>query len=148
MHNTNNPQAPGPTDNRASALNGTARRAGFVGLGLMGAPMAANLPPTLAIRLALARVFINKPSILIVDKALDALEPAIQAAIFSPMLQAYAQSTCILVTDFLPVHQQADRIIVMKDGMVVEDGSFQSLIQARGYYYHLHVVDKTFSSKA
>ncbi len=118
------------------------------GLDYNVAPMAANLPPSLALRLGLARVFINKPSILMIDKALDALEPAIQAAIFSPMLQAYAQSTCVLVTDFLPVHQQADRIIVMKDGMIVEDGSFQSLIQARGYYYHLHVVDKTFSKQA
>lgn len=117
------------------------------GLDYTVAPMAANLPPTLAARLALARTFINKPSILIIDKAMDVLEPAVQAAIFSPMLQAYAKSTCILVTDFLPMHQQADRIIVMKDGMVVEDGSFQSLIQAKGYYYHLHVVDKTFSSK-
>jgi ATP-binding cassette, subfamily B, bacterial HlyB/CyaB len=111
------------------------------------APMGMNLPPAFTIRLALARVFINKPSILILDKALDALEPGVQAAIFSPVLQAYAKSTCIFVTDFLPVHQQADRIIVLRDGGVVEDGTFQSLIQARGHYYHLHVVDKTFSKQ-
>lgn len=117
------------------------------GLDYQVAPAAANLPPTLATRLALARTFINKPSILIIDKAMDSLEPAVQAAIFSPMMQTYAQSTCLLVTDFLPMHQQADRIIVMKDGMIVEDGSFQSLIQAKGYYYHLHVVDKTFSKQ-
>lgn len=43
MNYDNNPQAPGPAKSKVTPLTGTARCAGFVGLGLMGAPMAANL---------------------------------------------------------------------------------------------------------
>jgi 2-hydroxy-3-oxopropionate reductase len=43
LQNENNPQATGPAKTTITPLSGTARSAGFVGLGLMGAPMAANL---------------------------------------------------------------------------------------------------------
>ena len=43
LQNENNHQATGPVKSTVTSLNGTARSAGFVGLGLMGAPMAANL---------------------------------------------------------------------------------------------------------
>lgn len=89
-------------------------------------------------RVAMARVFLKKPSILVLDEALNALEPTMKASILQKLWMGYRDKTCLFVTDFLPAHQKADLIIVLNEGRVVEQGTFKELMQNKSYYYYLH----------
>ncbi|MBX2861529.1 MAG: hypothetical protein KTR14_09845, partial [Vampirovibrio sp.] len=86
-------------------------------------------------------VFLNKPSVLVLDETLAALEPALQANIFNTILGKYRDETCIFVTDFMPLHRKADRIIVLDKGRIVEDGSYAQLSRQKGHYHHLYQLD-------
>jgi subfamily B ATP-binding cassette protein HlyB/CyaB len=104
------------------------------------APVAAlgsNLSGGQAAQIALARIFLKKPSLLILDEALASLDQSLTGTIFTQTLERYKNATCLFVTDYLPVHAQADRIIVLNEGELVESGTQSELINAKGYYYHL-----------
>ncbi len=100
-------------------------------------PMGANLSGGQAAALALARIFLRQPDILALDEALSGLEPASIARIFDRILERYREKTCLFVTDDLAIHQRVDRILVLHEGQLVEDGSFNELMRLQGYYYHL-----------
>jgi ATP-binding cassette, subfamily B, bacterial HlyB/CyaB len=101
----------------------------FKGSNLSGGQMA---------RVALARVFLRRPSVLCLDEATNAVEPNLKATLFRHVLDQFASNTCIFVTDFMPLHQHADLIVVLHQGSIVEQGTFQQLMKLRGYYYLLH----------
>lgn len=120
-------------------------------------PMGANLSGGQAAGLALARVFLREPDILVLDEALTHLEPAAVARIFDRILEKYRQKTCLFVSDVAAIHQRADRILVLHEGQLVEDGTYDELMRLQGYYYHLQpermhsaigtpAVAKTYSS--
>lgn len=98
----------------------------------------ANLSGGQAARVALARLFLRKPSVLCLDEAVNALEPNLKSAVFTQVWQQYAKQTCLFVTDVIPVHQKADLILVLHEGQILEQGTFKQLMSQRGYYYHLH----------
>lgn len=102
------------------------------------ATMGTNLSGGQTALICLARLFLLKPSILILDEALAALDPALNAAIFNEIFQIYKNKTCIFVTDYVPVHKKADKIIVLQDGQIVEQGSYSELMSSRGYYFNLY----------
>lgn len=97
-----------------------------------------NLSGGQAARVSLARTFLKKPSVLALDEALNALEPTLKAAVLQQVWRVFAKKTCIFITDFIQAHQKADRILVLHDGQVVEQGTFEELLTKQGYYYHLH----------
>jgi ATP-binding cassette subfamily B protein len=99
--------------------------------------MGNNLSGGQAARIALARVLLRKPSVLILDEALASLDQSLTGSIFSLLLEKYKKSTCIFVSDYLPLHVQSDQIIVMHEGEIVEQGTYNELVNARAYYYHL-----------
>lgn len=111
-------------------------------------PMGLNLSGGQIARIALARVLLLKPSILILDETLNAVEPSLRAAIFKKIMEAYKHQTCIFVTDYVPLHQRADRIIVLDDGQIVEQGSYDELMALKGYYFHLSETDLSLLSPA
>lgn len=102
------------------------------------APMGTNLSGGQAACIALARILLMKPSILILDEALAPCDPLLHDAVFARIFEKYRDATSIFVTDYLPVHQRADRIVVIHEGQVVEQGTYRELIQQKGYYYLLH----------
>ncbi len=106
------------------------------------APMGHNMSGGQIAQIALARVLLIKPSILVMDEATNACDPALNAAIFNHILQKYKDSTCIFITDYLPMHVKADRIIVLNDGQVVEQGTYQELSRMQGYYSLLHLAGR------
>jgi ABC-type bacteriocin/lantibiotic exporter with double-glycine peptidase domain len=105
------------------------------------AAMGSNFSGGQAARIALARVLLRKPSILVLDEALASLDPSLTGSIFSLLLEKYKKKTCIFVTDYVPVHAQADHIVVLQEGEIVEQGSYNELVNARGYYYHLFATE-------
>ncbi len=101
-------------------------------------PMGSNLSGGQAASVALSRVLLQQPHILILDEALAQIDPSSKAIIYSRLFEKYKHKTLIMVTDFLPVHQRADRILVLDKGQIVEEGNFKTLTQQQGYYALYH----------
>jgi subfamily B ATP-binding cassette protein HlyB/CyaB len=108
------------------------------GLDTMVAPNGLNLSGGEIARISLARLFLLRPSLLIFDEALAPCEPALRVAIYNYVFNQFRNATCIFVNDDAQVHQVANRIIVLNNGKVVEQGNYQQLMEHKGYYFHLH----------
>ncbi|MBX2860819.1 MAG: ATP-binding cassette domain-containing protein [Vampirovibrio sp.] len=98
----------------------------------------ANLSTGQAARVAMARTFIRKPSVLMLDELTASLEPAMQANLFRQILTRYQDKTCLFVSDFAPIHRKADKIVVLRDGRIDEIGHYDELTSVKGAYYYLH----------
>jgi ATP-binding cassette, subfamily B, bacterial len=79
-------------------------------------------------RLALARVFLQDPPILILDEATAALDNRNERAVMDALTEALKGRTVLMVAHRLSSLQRADRIIVFRDGRIVEEGKFDELL--------------------
>ncbi|NPD14916.1 ATP-binding cassette domain-containing protein [Xinfangfangia sp. D13-10-4-6] len=86
-------------------------------------------------RIALARAFLANPAILLLDEATSALDGPAQARIMAHIGRLGA--TRILVAHRLSTVRHADRILVLDRGQIVEQGSHDSLMAAKGRYHAL-----------
>lgn len=73
--------------------------------------------------LAFARVFLTHPGLVILDEASSRLDPLTESRIERAIDKLLQQRTCILIAHRLATVQRADRIVVMEDGRVIEQGS-------------------------
>lgn len=88
-------------------------------------------------RLAIARAFIKNPDILILDEATASLDPSIENAIFASLQQHFQNRTTIIISHRLHPIINADEILVIDQGEIVERGQHDNLIQNRKLYYDL-----------
>ncbi|MBN2090151.1 ABC transporter ATP-binding protein [candidate division KSB1 bacterium] len=88
-------------------------------------------------RLAIARAFIKNPDILILDEATSSLDPSIENAIFASLQQHFKNRTTIIISHRLRPIIDADEILVIDQGEIVERGRHDQLIQSQNLYYHL-----------
>jgi ATP-binding cassette subfamily B protein len=88
-------------------------------------------------RLALARALVRNPSILLLDEATSALDPATEAAVNATLLRAARNRMVISVTHRLSTITNADRIFVLDQGQVREQGTHEELLAERGIYAEL-----------
>jgi ATP-binding cassette subfamily B protein len=88
-------------------------------------------------RLALARVFLKNPPILILDEGTSALDTISERKIQKAINAARADHTIILVAHRLSTLRHADRIFVFNEGRVIESGSFAELTQQNGLFTEL-----------
>jgi len=89
-------------------------------------------------RLAIARIFLKDPPILILDEATSALDTATEYAIQQALLELAKGRTTLVVAHRLSTIRNADRIIVMGDNGIVEEGSHDELLARHGAYARLH----------
>ncbi|NEI71960.1 ATP-binding cassette domain-containing protein [Rhizobium lusitanum] len=89
-------------------------------------------------RLAIARIFLKDPPILILDEATSALDTATEYAIQQALSELAKGRTTLVVAHRLSTVRNADRIIVMGDNGVIEQGSHDELLARRGAYARLH----------
>lgn len=87
---------------------------------------------------ALARVLLQDPSILILDEATASVDPFTEAQIQEALDLALRDRTAILIAHRLSTVKHADRILVMRSGEIVEEGSHDTLLAAGGHYAHLY----------
>jgi ATP-binding cassette subfamily B protein len=87
--------------------------------------------------LAIARALYRDPAILILDEATSALDIETERLIYERLAELYAKRTFIIVTHRLNLIADADQILVLNRGRLVEQGTHQDLLQRRGLYYHL-----------
>jgi ATP-binding cassette subfamily B protein len=85
-------------------------------------------------RIALARALVWKPKILILDDPLSAVDAKTEAAILEAIERQAAQRTVLLVTHRVAAASRCDRIIVLDEGRIVEQGTHDDLVKAGGIY--------------
>jgi ATP-binding cassette subfamily C protein len=92
-------------------------------------------------RVAIARALIKNTPILVLEEATSALDNETSYSIENSML-SLPELTCLVVTHKLmeEVLRKYDGIVAVKDGVVVEEGSFEELMNRKGYFYSLYSV--------
>lgn len=91
-------------------------------------------------RIALARAFLKEPRILILDEATAYLDNESESFIQDALERLMAGKTTFMIAHRLTTIQKADRILVLNQGSLVEQGNHQELMKRAGLYYHLYTV--------
>ncbi|MCC8101686.1 MAG: ABC transporter ATP-binding protein/permease [Clostridiales bacterium] len=88
--------------------------------------------------LTIARAMLFDCKMLILDEATSNVDTSTEREIQAAMLQLMKGKTCFVIAHRLSTIQHADRILVVDHGDVVEQGTHQSLMKKRGFYYKLY----------
>ncbi|WP_242491896.1 ABC transporter ATP-binding protein [Miniphocaeibacter massiliensis] len=89
-------------------------------------------------RISIARVFLKNPPILILDEATSALDNRSEKVIQKSLEKLAKGRTTLTIAHRLTTIQNADKIIVLTEGGIVEEGNHKELMEKKGYYYNLY----------
>lgn len=89
-------------------------------------------------RVSIARAIIKKPNILLFDDCLSAVDTETEEQILNNLKRVTLETTTIIVSHRVSSAKNADQIIVLDDGRIVEGGDHQSLLDSNGYYAELY----------
>lgn len=89
-------------------------------------------------RVSIARALIKKPDIVILDDCLSAVDTNTEKQILGYFTSALSDKTAIIITHRIYSLLQFDKIIVLDEGKIVEEGTHAELLQNKGYYYDLY----------
>ena len=89
-------------------------------------------------RLAIARIFLKNPPILILDEATSALDTETERAIQQSLVELSEGRTTLIIAHRLGTIRRADRIVVVDENGVAEQGRHEDLIGANGVYHRLY----------
>jgi ATP-binding cassette subfamily B protein len=87
---------------------------------------------------ALLRVLIQRPAIFILDEATASVDPFTEEQIQEALDLILHHSTAIIIAHRLSTVRSADRIIVLKQGQIIEEGNHASLLEQGGHYAELY----------
>ncbi len=88
-------------------------------------------------RISLARALAIKPSILILDDTTSAVDMETEKVIQHSLRNLDFECTKIIIAQRISTTKAADKILVLKDGKIIEEGSHQELVEMKGYYADL-----------
>jgi ATP-binding cassette subfamily B protein len=89
-------------------------------------------------RLVIARMFLKNPPILILDEATSALDTATEVAIQQALVELSRGRTTLIIAHRLATIKNADRIVVVTEAGIAEEGQHAALLAAGGIYSRLH----------
>lgn len=84
-------------------------------------------------RIAIARAIVRNPRILIMDEATSSLDAAMEQHIQESMQNAAEGRTSLIIAHRLSTVRNADRIVVLDQGKIVEEGDHETLLRSKGY---------------
>ncbi|MCC6495350.1 MAG: ABC transporter ATP-binding protein [Propionibacteriaceae bacterium] len=99
---------------------------------------ASNLSAGEKQLITIARAFLSDPSLLILDEATSSVDTRTELLVQRAMKKLRTDRTSFVIAHRLSTIRDADVILVMEDGAIVEQGTHDSLIAARGNYYRLY----------
>jgi ATP-binding cassette subfamily B multidrug efflux pump len=100
---------------------------------------ASNLSQGQRQLLAIARAILADPGILILDEATSSVDTRTEARIQKALLRLMQGRTSFVIAHRLSTIRDADKVIVINDGEIVEQGTHQQLLDQRGFYHHLYL---------
>lgn len=98
-------------------------------------------------RIAIARAIIKKPNILILDDSLSAVDTATEEKILNSLKEFRRERTTIIISHRIASVREADKILVLDEGRIIESGNHKSLLQMEGLYsrlYHQQLLEEEF----
>ena len=88
--------------------------------------------------ITIARAFLAQPSLLILDEATSSVDTRTEVLVQGAMAALRSDRTSFVIAHRLSTIRDADVILVMEDGDIVEQGSHDQLLAARGAYFRLY----------
>jgi ATP-binding cassette subfamily C protein CydCD len=88
-------------------------------------------------RVAIARAFLKDAPVLVLDEATSHLDAMSEEQVRAALASLMRQRTTLLIAHRLSTIRSADRILVLKDGGILESGTHAELLARRGFYAHL-----------
>ena len=88
--------------------------------------------------ITIARAFLSKAPILILDEATSNVDSRTEIQIQTAMTELMKNKTCFIIAHRLSTIQNADTILVVKDGAIIEQGNHEELIKLGGFYHSLY----------
>jgi len=89
-------------------------------------------------RLAIARLLLRKPSLVILDEATAHLDSENESLVQAALKEVFVGRTSIVIAHRLSTIMQADQILVIDSGRIVERGNHDQLVEKRGAYFDLY----------
>ncbi len=90
-------------------------------------------------RISIARVFLKNPAILILDEATSALDNESEHIVSRSLERLAEGRTTLTIAHRLTTIQNADRILVLSEGKIQEEGNHRELLERKGIYYQLYM---------
>lgn len=87
--------------------------------------------------LGIARAVLRHPEILLLDEATSSMDAETEARVFSALRQLLPGATVVLAAHRLSTVRAADRIVVLREGRVVQEGCYEELLQKPGEFREL-----------
>jgi ATP-binding cassette, subfamily B, multidrug efflux pump len=100
---------------------------------------ASNLSQGQRQLLAISRAILADPAILILDEATSSVDTRTEARIQKSLLRLMQGRTSFVIAHRLSTIRDADNVVVIDNGEIVEQGSHQQLLDKRGFYHHLYL---------
>ena len=100
---------------------------------------ASNLSQGQRQLLSIARAILADPSILILDEATSSVDTRTEARIQKSLLRLMAGRTSFVIAHRLSTIRDADHVLVINNGEIVEQGTHQELLDKKGFYHHLYL---------
>ncbi len=100
---------------------------------------ASNLSQGQRQLLAIARAILADPAILVLDEATSSVDTRTEARIQKALLRLMEGRTSFVIAHRLSTIRDADNVVVINQGEIVEQGNHQELLDKRGFYHHLYL---------
>jgi len=99
-------------------------------------------------RVALARTLVRNPRIMILDDSLSAVDTETDSSIRSSLRKLYGTATIIIIAHRTSTLSEADRILVLEEGQITQEGSHAELIKEEGLYKRIRDIQNAGSGEA
>lgn len=99
-------------------------------------------------KLMIARLIYQNPEIALLDEVTSKMDVQHEEEMLRLLFETMKEKSLLFVTHHLSVASKMNRILVMKDGRILEDGSHETLLTKKGEYYRMYMLEKEYYCQA